>query len=170
VTYLLESLAKIAKEIEENQSFYLQRDRFNKNKEIDDKWGEIKGEENLMLTRKHKFHTSFCFNGEAENNTSNIRKAAEEAKRQESVRYLLVDEDIESQIRKGLLLVSAAVVTPYPPGFPILLPGQIVTSKIIGELMKMGNTEIHGYSKGEGLLVFSESGLERVKNNWKQEI
>ena len=47
-------------------------------------------------------------------------------------------------------------MTQYPPGFPILLPGQIVTSDIINALIKLGNTEVHGYSKEVGLLVFRD--------------
>ena len=89
-----------------------------------------------------------------DNNISNIRNAAEAAKRESTVKYIIVDDKLKSEINSGLVLVSASIVTPYPPGFPILLPGQMVTSDIINTIMKLGNTEIHGYNKKDGLLVF----------------
>ena len=77
-------------------------------------------------------------------------------KKESTVKYVLVDDKLKSDVSRGIVLISATIVTPYPPGFPILLPGQIVTSDIISKLLKLGNTEVHGYSKEDGLLVFRD--------------
>jgi arginine decarboxylase len=55
--------------------------------------------------------------------------------------------------------VSAVFVIPYPPGFPMLVPGQIVTPEIVHFLRKLDVKEIHGYRAELGLRVFRESVL-----------
>ena len=46
--------------------------------------------------------------------------------------------------------ISARMVTPYPPGIPLLVPGQIVTGEIINTLQMYRNygIEIHGLENG----------------------
>lgn len=50
--------------------------------------------------------------------------------------------------------VSAVFVIPYPPGFPMLVPGQLVTRDIVHYLRKLDVKEIHGYRAELGLRVF----------------
>ena len=59
-------------------------------------------------------------------------------------------------------LESAAFVTPYPPGFPILVPGQIVTKDILDYLTAVDVNEIHGFDATRGLLVFREDVLRQL--------
>lgn len=66
------------------------------------------------------------------------------------------------QIRSGRELVSAAFVIPYPPGFPILVPGQVMSQEIIAYLLALDVKEIHGYHSTYGLRVFTEAALERA--------
>ena len=54
-------------------------------------------------------------------------------------------------------------VTPYPPGFPMLVPGQIINFKILEYLSKIKNEEIHGFHVELGLKVFKESFLKENK-------
>jgi arginine decarboxylase len=51
-------------------------------------------------------------------------------------------------------MVSAGFVTPYPPGFPVLVPGQVVSKEIIEFLNALDVQEIHGYRPELGLRVF----------------
>jgi arginine/lysine/ornithine decarboxylase len=36
-------------------------------------------------------------------------------------------------------------VIPYPPGFPVMVPGQVIVSSAITCMHKLGAKEIHGY-------------------------
>jgi arginine decarboxylase len=56
-------------------------------------------------------------------------------------------------------LVAASFVTPYPPGFPILVPGQVVSAEILTYLRRLDTKEIHGFRPELGLRVFSEAAL-----------
>ena len=48
-------------------------------------------------------------------------------------------------------MVSANFVIPYPPGFPILVPGQVVTRETVDFMRKLDVKEIHGYEAARGL-------------------
>lgn len=60
--------------------------------------------------------------------------------------------DIEAKIEKNETVKSARLVLPYPPGIPVLVPGQIITSNIIEYLMGEveNGTEIHGFAHDSG--------------------
>lgn len=68
-----------------------------------------------------------------------------------------------SALKKGRELVSASFVIPYPPGFPVLVPGQVITREIIRFLIAIDVKEIHGYRPELGLRVFTEAALGRQK-------
>jgi arginine decarboxylase len=55
--------------------------------------------------------------------------------------------------------VSAIFVIPYPPGFPMLVPGQVVTPEIVHYLRKLDVKEIHGYRPDLGLRIFKPAAL-----------
>jgi arginine decarboxylase len=57
-------------------------------------------------------------------------------------------------------VVCARFVTPYPPGFPVLVPGQVITSEILDYLLALDVTEIHGYEPEFGLRVFRKAALD----------
>ncbi len=63
----------------------------------------------------------------------------------------LFSKEIDDRLAKGPQLVSAKFVIPYPPGFPIMVPGQVVTQEIITFMRKLDVKEIHGYSAAVGL-------------------
>ncbi len=63
----------------------------------------------------------------------------------------------------GKTLVASTFVIPYPPGFPVLVPGQVVSEEIINFLMVLDVSEIHGYRSDLGLRVFKENILDRHK-------
>mgnify|MGYP006279555753 FL=1 len=60
--------------------------------------------------------------------------------------------------------ISARMVTPYPPGIPILVPGQIITADIIRTLSFYRNhgIEIHGLSRGM-IKVMTFQEVERLR-------
>ncbi|WP_217997072.1 aminotransferase class I/II-fold pyridoxal phosphate-dependent enzyme [Kineosphaera limosa] len=65
------------------------------------------------------------------------------------------------RIRDGRRLVSATFVVPYPPGFPVLVPGQVLSAEIVDFLIGLDVHEIHGYRPNLGLSVFTEDALAR---------
>ena len=52
-------------------------------------------------------------------------------------------------------------MVPYPPGFPILVPGQLVSPQILEFMRKLDVKEVHGYRPELGLAVFTAEALER---------
>jgi arginine decarboxylase len=65
------------------------------------------------------------------------------------------------RIADGQTLVSTTFVVPYPPGFPILVPGQVISKEILYFLAQLDVKEIHGYNPELGLSVFTEEALSR---------
>ena len=66
------------------------------------------------------------------------------------------------RIAEGKTLVSTTFVVPYPPGFPVLVPGQVVSKEILYFLAQLDVKEIHGYNPELGLSVFTEAALKRI--------
>ncbi|HEX5764343.1 MAG TPA: hypothetical protein VFY27_02160, partial [Woeseiaceae bacterium] len=60
-------------------------------------------------------------------------------------------EECDKRLRDGPEMVSANFVIPYPPGFPIMVPGQVVTEGAIDFMRKLDVKEIHGYERTKGL-------------------
>ena len=51
------------------------------------------------------------------------------------------------------------MVIPYPPGFPIMVPGQVITQDTIAFMRKLDVKEIHGYVAAQGLKLLIPSVL-----------
>lgn len=107
-----------------------------------------------------RFHEAF--RGDAGKNTpeGDIRTAFFSAYAEEKCEYLPIDSpECERRIDKGPALISANFVIPYPPGFPILVPGQVVTHETITFMRKLDVKEIHGYEKARGLKLLRPDAL-----------
>ena len=61
--------------------------------------------------------------------------------------------------QQGPELVSANFVIPYPPGFPIMVPGQVLSKETIDFMRKLDVKEIHGYHAAHGLKLLKPSAL-----------
>jgi len=59
----------------------------------------------------------------------------------------------------GRTLVSTTFVVPYPPGFPVLVPGQVISHEILEFMDQLDVKEIHGYEPDLGFQVFTEAAL-----------
>jgi arginine decarboxylase len=53
-------------------------------------------------------------------------------------------------------------VIPYPPGFPIMVPGQVITQETIDFMRKLDVKEIHGYDAREGLKLVRPDVLAKM--------
>ncbi len=67
------------------------------------------------------------------------------------------------RLAEGRNLVSTTFVVPYPPGFPVLVPGQVVSKEILYFLAQLDVKEIHGYNPELGLSVFTAEALNRME-------
>ena len=74
----------------------------------------------------------------------------------------LASPEIDKRLKDGPELVSASFVIPYPPGFPIMVPGQVITSDTIDFMRKLDVKEIHGYDASLGLKLLKTSMLESM--------
>jgi arginine decarboxylase len=73
--------------------------------------------------------------------------------------YLMPDE-LAQRVDAGEQVVSANFVTPYPPGFPVLVPGQIVSPQILEFMRSLDTPEVHGYRADLGFRVYVDKALE----------
>jgi arginine decarboxylase len=93
-----------------------------------------------------------------------IRTAFFSAYAAEKCEYCALDSpECDRRLDKGPVLISANFVIPYPPGFPILVPGQVVTQETITFMRKLDVKEIHGYEKAKGLKLLKPDALASKK-------
>ena len=107
-----------------------------------------------------RFHDVFRDEPSGPANIGHIRDAfymAYDAANCEFIR--LASRDIDERLKNGPDLVSANFVIPYPPGFPIMVPGQVITPETIAFMRKLDVKEIHGYHADQGLKVLTPQAL-----------
>ncbi len=75
----------------------------------------------------------------------------------------LFSPEVDKRLKEGPELVSANFVIPYPPGFPIMVPGQVIDAETIGFMRKLDVKEIHGYSATLGLKLLNPAFLKSEK-------
>jgi len=112
------------------------------------------------------FHEAFRRDAGARTNEGNIRGgfyAGYDAAGCEHIR--LADPEIDRRLKDGPDLVSANFVIPYPPGFPIMVPGQVITQETIDFMRKLDVKEIHGYDAAEGLKLVRAEALAPARTD-----
>jgi len=156
VAYLIEVLVKIAEQLEEHTADMSQMERRLHEKRI------------VSLTRDlpplpnfSHFHFAFGSDGALDTPDGDMRRAFFLSYDEEECEYLTMKEIRQVQA-KNREVVSAMFVIPYPPGFPILVPGQVVSAEILEFMEALDTREIHGYRPELGFRVFTETALARV--------
>ncbi|MDT6942189.1 decarboxylase [Brucella pseudogrignonensis] len=105
-----------------------------------------------------KFDDMYRDNPKSATLNGDIRSAFYDAYKKAQCEFIpLHDQAVDERLEKGPALVSANFVIPYPPGFPIMVPGQVITREIIEFMRKLDVKEIHGYDKAIGLKVLKRS-------------
>jgi arginine decarboxylase len=160
IAYLIEGLMGIARELE------WQRE-------------ENSAAENRILNRQIKsltydlpplpdfsaFHSSFHRSVSGDTPEGDIRTAYFMGQNDSLCDHLRIDNgEMQRHMNEGRVVVSTTFVIPYPPGFPVLVPGQVISKDILDFMLALDVTEIHGYRPALGLSVFSEEALREVKN------
>jgi arginine decarboxylase len=154
IDYLLEVLTDIASELEQSQQ--------QLSKPAQDQFSQriaALSQRNISLLQDKRFHRAFIPEQLRGLGALDMRGAYFAAYIPANISYCALDKKLLTSIETDDPLVSAAYVTPYPPGFPILVPGQIITSAIIKYLMGLKITEIHGLKANLGLKVFTQQAL-----------
>jgi arginine decarboxylase len=109
------------------------------------------------------FHDSFRGDAGDSTNEGDIRSGFYSAYDAEGCEYLrLGDAELDRRLKNGPDLVSANFVIPYPPGFPIMVPGQVITQETIDFMRKLDVKEIHGYDATEGLKLVRPEALAKL--------
>ncbi len=157
VAYLIEVLIKIAEELDGTlaDASPMERKAFAK---------KVKSltEELPPLPDFSRFHDAFRCAGRIGETTpeGDIRSAFFLAYDEDKCEYFpLHGKGLENQMQKGREIVSSSFIIPYPPGFPILVPGQVISQEILDFMRALDVTEIHGFRPDLGLRVFTEDAL-----------
>ena len=153
VAHLIEVLCRIAQEHEDRNEDLNPAERALQERRVRNL------NENLPpLPSFSRFHPSF---GDPASGTreGDLRRASFLAYEPNHCEYLLLDGSIERELASGRDVVSAGFITPYPPGFPVLVPGQVISPEILAYLRAVDVKEIHGYRPEYGLRVFREEAL-----------
>ena len=72
----------------------------------------------------------------------------------------LTQKEVEQCVENGNNVVSSTYVTPYPPGYPVLVPGQTFSKEILSFMRSLDTPEIHGYRPDLGYRVYVDKALE----------
>ncbi len=72
----------------------------------------------------------------------------------------LTAEEVEQRVENGDQVVSTTYVTPYPPGYPVLVPGQVFSPQILAFMRSLDTPEVHGFRPDLGYRVYLDKALE----------
>ena len=155
VAYLIEVLVEIAKSLDDLLDDASRMERLSFDRRVT----------NLMenyppLPDFSCFHEAFRA---ADTPEGDIRTPFFLAYDEKNCDYLDLNGSLQEVMDAGDTVVSASFIIPYPPGFPILVPGQVVSQEILDFMRALDVSEIHGYRPDLGLRVFTAEALERVR-------
>jgi arginine decarboxylase len=115
----------------------------------------------VILPEHRLFHSRFVPFAGDKYPVCDLRTAYFQGSNEKNIHYAPLSAETLQQVKDGLVLVSASFVTPYPPGFPVIVPGQIITSELLNFFQHIKIKEIHGFSFEEGFKVFQDSYLQQ---------
>lgn len=119
-------------------------------------------EASVPLPEKRIFHRAFMPFDNGDYHASDIRSAYFQGGDEANVDYVALSAESLQQIQAGKIWVSASFVTPYPPGFPVIVPGQILTAELLCFFQHIKVKEIHGFNSERGFKVFRDDHLARL--------
>ena len=155
VAYLIEVLVEIANELDERLDDASKMERMAFERRV-----KALVEDFPPLPDFSRFHEAFC--QDATTGEGDIRTAFFYAYDENNCDYLELNGSIKAAMETGRNIVSASFVIPYPPGFPILVPGQVVSEEILAFMRALDVDEIHGYRPDLGLRVFTDEALDTL--------
>jgi arginine decarboxylase len=158
LAYLIEILVTVAQELDERLE-----DASPVERRVYEKRVHAFTEALPPLPDFSRFHDVFRDNPTSGTPEGDIRRAYFLAYDDTACDYLsLSDGSLDQALAAGREIVSAGFIIPYPPGFPILVPGQVVSRQILDFMQALDVKEIHGYRPELGLRVFTEQVLSEM--------
>ncbi len=107
-----------------------------------------------------RFHDAFRDDATSPTRHGHMREAFYLAYDPANCEHIPFDSDeLDTRIANGPEVVGANFVIPYPPGFPVIVPGQVVTQEIVDFMRVLDVSEIHGYDPHRGLKIFTTAAL-----------
>jgi arginine decarboxylase len=153
VTFLINALLQIADELDESNRSLNKRESEISKRNIFSLINDVP-----PLPHFSYFHRSFQASPGVPG--GNLREAFFLAYEEELCEYIPLSECLNA-LSKNKELVSTSFVIPYPPGFPILVPGQVFSEEIVRFMIALDVKEIHGYRAELGLKIFTAEALNR---------
>ena len=138
IAYLIEVLVKLAERFREEQE------------QRDPEAPFITDAEMPPLPDFRSFSPEYSTDGELPD--GDLRAAFFLGQQRGAVEYVLGDA-LRERVAEGEKPVSAGFVTPYPPGFPVLVPGQVVSPEVLDFMRVLDTREIHGYDPRRGYRI-----------------
>jgi arginine decarboxylase len=154
IHYLLDALRRAAADLEQNLRTASKADRALQRRRIEEITNDLP-----PLPDFSEFDAAFRPHGAS---SFGDMRSAFYAGYEESDREHLLLGEAARRLGEGKTLVSTTFVVPYPPGFPVLVPGQVISKEILYFLAQLDVKEIHGYNPDLGLSVFTEAALARL--------
>ena len=142
IAYLIEVLVKLA-------------ERFEEEREGSDPEQMLPREENMPPLPDFSAFAD-GYNTEDGLPDGDLRSAFYDGQKRGGVEHV-PHAELERRVAAGLKPVSAGFVTPYPPGFPVLVPGQVVTQDVLDFMSVLDTREIHGYDGGRGYRIIRDA-------------
>lgn len=155
IAYLIEVLATISREVEDRLSTESASGLSMHTARVDSLL------DGPPLPNFSRFHPAFQPHGEG-TPEGDLRKAFFLAYDEANIDWVRITRDTLRAIEGGREFVSAGFIIPYPPGFPVLVPGQVISPEIIAYLLALDVKEIHGHHPNYGMRVFTERALARA--------
>src|SRR6202007_1750187 len=157
VAFLVEVLVNIARELDQDISEMSLGEREHFERAV-----YRLTEMSLPLPDFSGFHPAFlAHSGSEPTPEGDVRRAFYLSYDDTNCEYLTGDQ-IDERLDAGVDIVSATYVTPYPPGFPVLVPGQVFSREILQFMRDLDTKEIHGYEPNFGYRVYTEKAIETV--------
>ena len=160
VAFLVEVLVNIARELDQDISEMSLGEREHFEQAV-----YRLTEMSLPLPDFSGFHPAFLdHSGSEPTPEGDVRRAFYLSYDDTTCQYL-TGEQIDERLDAGVDIVSATYVTPYPPGFPVLVPGQVFSHEILQFMRDLDTPEIHGYLPNFGYRVYTEKAIDMVSES-----
>ena len=160
VAFLVEVLVNIARELDQDISEMSLGEREHFEQAV-----FRLTEMSLPLPDFSGFHPAFLdHSGSEPTPEGDVRRAFYLSYEDTNCEYLTGNQ-IDERLDAGVDIVSATYVTPYPPGFPVLVPGQVFSHEILQFMRDLDTPEIHGYLPNFGYRVYTEKAIEMVSES-----
>jgi len=157
IAHLIRVLLEISSEIDERLTHSGPNVRRDFEARVQSLMGDVPDLPNFSY-----FHPAFRGDAGNRTNEGDIRSGFYSAYNAAGCEHIrLSDPEIDRRLNEGPELVSANFVIPYPPGFPIMVPGQVITRETIDFMRKLDVKEIHGYVAAEGLKLVRADALAK---------